>query len=56
MLFASGSFGEGVIGVFFLLSIGVWAAGRLSRKHDPEGRIKEAAKGGIIRMIGRWMR
>ena len=55
MLFAS-SFSDGFLGVIMLVGFGMWGASRLSRKHDPEGRIKEAAKGGIIRMIGRLLK
>jgi hypothetical protein len=47
---------DGVFGIMIIVGLGCWGMSRLGRKYDNDGRIKEAAKGGIIRMIGRWMR
>ena len=55
MLFAS-SFSDGFLGVIMLVGFGMWGASKLGMKYDTDGRIKEAAKGGIIRMIGRLLK
>jgi len=55
MIFAQ-SFGEGVFYTFAFLAWGLWAARKLLRDSDKDGAIRGAAKGGVIRLIGRWLK
>jgi hypothetical protein len=47
---------DGVFGIMIIVGLGCWGMSRLGKKYDGDGKIKEAAKGGIIRMIGRLLK
>ena len=55
MLFAA-SFGDGILTLMLVFSLGIWGFGRFMRKFDTDGRVKGAAREGVVNLLGKWLK
>ena len=48
--------GSYVVTGFLILGFGLWVICRQLKKADPEGKVKNAAKEGLVRVLSRWLK